>query len=468
MPDSPADPIAMLAEAAVAVRFDDVPSAAIEAVKRSILDAIATTAAGSSAPGIAETLALHRRWGGAPEAGVAIVGGRLPAPAAVLVNVAMCHALEIDDSHYPAIVHPTAPTLWAGLAAADLIGGVSGRDLLVAMVAGIDVMVRIALAAPRTLDNGYHTAIYSGYGAATTFGRVLGLDAKTLAQALGIVFAQSAASVQAGSDGALVKRLQPAFNAGAGIRAVELARVGVTGIARVLEGPFGIGTLLNHAPVDRAALLDGLGTRFHAAQLTTKRYPTSRCAHGPIEATIALMRRHDIRPERIAAIDVQVQPSCHRRESAPFDPRAGTAQVKAQFSIDYCVAAAARWRDVFIPQIQDAAIFDPAVLDLARRVRIGLYRERPGATPYLPVRVTVTTVDGRAHEEIIESLKGSPDDPLSWDDIDRERVARCLPHAAVPAPPGRAAALSAQCRDLEALSDARALRRLAVFAPEPD
>lgn len=467
MGDAPADPIEMLAAMAVATRAADIPAAAIEAVKRSILDALATTAAGSSAPAIAETLALHRRWGGAPEAGIAIFGGHLPAPAAVLVNVAMCHALEIDDSHYPAIVHPTAPTLWAGLAAADLLGGVSGRDLLAAMVAGIDVMVRIALAAPRTLDNGYHTAIYSGYGAATTYGRLLGLDARTLAHALGIVFAQSAASVQAGGDGALVKRLQPAFNAGAGIRAVELARLGVTGITRVMEGQFGIGALLNHAPIDRAALLDGLGTRFHAARLTTKRYPTSRCAHGPIEGTIALMQRHDIKPERIAAIRVQVQPSCHRRESAPFDPQAGTAQVKAQFSIDYCVAAAALWRDVFIPQIQDAAIFDPAVLDLARRVRIEPYPERPGATPYLPVRVEVTTVEGTEHEEIVESLKGSPGDPLSWTDIEHERLARCLPHAAVTAPPGRAAALLAACRTLETLPDVRALGRLAVFAPAP-
>lgn len=107
---------------------------------------------------------------------MAVFGQRLPAYHAVLANVMMCHALEIDDSHYPAIVHPTAPMLWAGLATAEQVGGVSGREFMTAVVLGIDAMARIALAAPRTLDNGYHTAIYSGFGAAVTAAKLLKLD----------------------------------------------------------------------------------------------------------------------------------------------------------------------------------------------------------------------------------------------------------------------------------------------------
>jgi len=61
--------------------------------------------AGSSAPGVKEVLKLVQYWGGREEATVAVFGHRLPAYHAVLVNLMMCHALEIDDSHYPAIVH---------------------------------------------------------------------------------------------------------------------------------------------------------------------------------------------------------------------------------------------------------------------------------------------------------------------------------------------------------------------------
>ncbi len=463
----PSDPVEALAEAAVALCFGQLPDAVVRASKRSILDAFGTTAAGSAAPGIAATLDLLRRWGGAAEATVAIHGGRLPAPHAVLANVAQCHALEIDDAHYPAIVHPTAPTLWAGLAAAEMLGGgVDGQALLAAVVAGIETMVRIALAAPRTIDNGYHTALYSGFGAAVTYGKLLGLDASTLVDALGITFAQAAASVQAGGDGALVKRLQPAFNAAAGIRAVELARAGVTGIRRVMEGRSGVGALFNHGPIDRAAVLDGLGTHFHAANLTTKLYPTSRCGHGPIEATLALVRQHDIRPKHVTGIRVAVQPSCFARESEPFEARPGTPQVKAQFGIDWCVAAAVLWREVFVTQMQEDAVTDPRVLALARRVRVERFDECLGATPYLPVRVAIATTAGEVHTQIIERLRGSPDWPLSWEELVMERLQRCLPYAAVPAPAGRAVALSRACAGLEEARDVRGLLHLAVFAGE--
>jgi 2-methylcitrate dehydratase PrpD len=119
---------------------------------------------------------LLKHWGGREEATVALFGDKMPAHHAILANVVMCHALEIDDSHYPAIVHPTAPTLWTGLATAELLGGAHGEEFLCAVALGIDSMARIALGAPATLDNGYHTAIYSGFGAAVTAAKLLKVD----------------------------------------------------------------------------------------------------------------------------------------------------------------------------------------------------------------------------------------------------------------------------------------------------
>lgn len=456
------DPIRAVAANIAATTFAMLPGDAVEGARKSILDACATTLAGSSAPGVREVLEVLRSWGGRKDATVAVFGGKLPAHNAVLANVMMCHALEIDDSHYPAIVHPTAPTLWSALAIAERRGGVGGEELICAVVLGIDTMARIALAAPNTLDNGYHTALYSGFGAAAVAGKLLGLTEPQLAHALGITFAQAAASVQAGADGALVKRLQPCFNASAGVKAVELACAGITGVQKVMEGQFGIGRLFNHAPIDRERMLDRLGTYFLAAELTTKRYPTSRCAHAPIEGTIALVSANGLEADDVDVIEIAVQPSCHRREAKPFDPHEGTPQVKAQFSLDYCVAAAAVWRDVFIREMQDEAIFDSRVLALAKRVRIVEYRERPGSTPYLPVRVSIRAHDGREYSIEVTRLRGSPEDPLSWDDIVRERLERCAAFSAVPFPRSGMRGLVNACRHLEALEDARALVRLMV------
>jgi 2-methylcitrate dehydratase PrpD len=376
----------------------------------------------------------------------------------VLANVLMCHALEIDDSHYPAIVHPTAPTLWSALATAEQLGGARGEAFLCAVVLGIDTMARIALSAPATLDNGYHTAIYSGFGAAVAAAKLLDADADVLRNALGIVFARAAASVQAGSDGALVKRMQPAMNASEGIKAVQFARAGITGIHNILEGQFGIARLFNHAPLDKGPLLEGLGRRFLAGELTTKRYPTSRCAHGPIEGTLVLVRAHDIAPEDVLEVRVAVQESCYRREAKPFDPHEGTPQVKAQFSIDYCVAAAVLWRDVFIREMQDERILDPQVLEMTRRVKVA-HNTVKGRTQYLPVAVAIKTKQGELHTDVT-SLKGSPEDPLTWDEIVHERVGRCAPHSAVEMTQARIDALIGHCRNLAHMNDVRDLVRL--------
>ena len=452
------DAIEPLIENILQTRPADLPAAAVEGASKSILDAFATTLAGSSAPGAAPLLRLLEHWGGREEATVALFGQRLPAHHAVLANVVMCHALEIDDSHYPAIVHPTAPTLWSGLAAAELVGGASGEDFICAVVLGIDTMARIALSAPATLDNGYHTAIYSGFGAAVTAARLLKVDERVLRDALGITFARAAASVQAGSDGALVKRMQPAFNASEGVKAVQFAQAGITGIHNILEGQFGIARLFNHAPLNRAALLDGLGKRYLASELTTKRYPTSRCAHGPIEGALELVRKHDISADDVLDVQVAVQASCYKREAKPFDPTEGTPQVKAQFSIDYCVAAAVLWRDVFIKEMQDASILDPRVLNLSRRVRV-VRNPAVGPTQYLPVNVTIKTHKCTFQTDV-KVLKGSPEDPLSWDEILSERVARCVPHSAVAMSPELINALVGHCRKLERMADVRELVRL--------
>lgn len=456
------DAIKQIIENIVRTRFEDIPSSAINACKKSILDAFGTTIAGSSAPGVGNVLKLLAHWGGREEATVALFGLRLPAYHTVFANVMMCHALEIDDAHYPSIVHPTAPTLWSGLATAEQLDGVTGKELLCSIVLGIDSMARIALSAPNTLDNGYNPAVYAGFGAAVTASKLRGLDEDTMVNVLGITFAQAAASMQAGSDGALVKRLQPCFNASAGIKAVEFARAGITGIENILEGQFGVGHLFNHAPINKNALLEGLGKHFLASELAFKRFPTSRCAHGPIEGTLAIVKKHDIAPNDVAEVIVAVQESCHKRESAPFDPSVGTPQVKAQFSIDYCVAAAILWRDVFIREMQDERILDPKVLSMTRKIKVILNRDDVGPTQYLPVRVTIKTVTGKVFETNVTTLKGTTQDPLSWEEVLSERLERCLPYSAIELPRKHVDRLIASCDHLEELADVRDFLKLLV------
>jgi 2-methylcitrate dehydratase PrpD len=451
------DPIVPLVRHVHQTRFADLPRAVVDKTKLAILDSIAVTLAGSSAPGVLPLLSELREWGGRPQSRVAVFGGKLAAHDAALANATMAHALEIDDAHYPAIVHPTTPTLWPALALADARGGLSGAELLTAVALGVDVMARIALAAPRTLDLGYHSELYAVFGAAATSGKILDLDEQQLQDAFGIAFPQAAASVQAGIDGALVKRLQLGLNAANGMKAASLARRGISGVSKVLDGSYGVYRLFNHSGCDAQTLLDGLGDRFLGAELSMKLYPSSRCSHAAIEGTLELVALHDLRPQDVARVRVEVQEGCFKREQRPYDPRPGSAQVAAQFSIDYNVAAAILWREVFVAQTLDQATLDPQAIDLARRVSIHRNTTEPGNSPYLPVNICIELKDGTELRTTVRELRGSPSRPLGWSEVLSERLERCVPFAARPLSDGAVEGIESFVRRLEEQPDVRPL-----------
>lgn len=176
----PLDPAAALAAHVANARFSDLPARTVEATKQDLHDTFGCVLGGSGAPGIAELLKLYRSWGGTGEAGLILVDGRLPAPQAAFIHGAMAHALDYDDTYDKGgSIHPGASVLGAGLAMADYLGGISGRDLILAAALGLDVSCRIARAA--TVDRGWHrTSAIGVFGAAVVAGKLLGLSAERL------------------------------------------------------------------------------------------------------------------------------------------------------------------------------------------------------------------------------------------------------------------------------------------------
>jgi 2-methylcitrate dehydratase PrpD len=76
---------------------------------------------------------------------VLLRGTRLPALQAAVLNASMGHALDFDDTlDTGGSIHPDVSVLASVLAAADRLGGVSGRDVLLAVALGLDVSCRIA------------------------------------------------------------------------------------------------------------------------------------------------------------------------------------------------------------------------------------------------------------------------------------------------------------------------------------
>src|SRR5690606_28531595 len=95
-----------------------------------------------------------------------------------------------------------------------------------------------------------------------------------------------------------------------------------------------------------------------------------------------------------------------------------------------------------------------------RKIKVVRNREDIGPREYLPVRVVIETVNGQGFETNVTSLKGTYEDPLSWNEVLTERFERCLPYSAVEFSSKRVEAIVAACDQLEAVADARELLTL--------
>ena len=253
-------------------RYEDIPTEAVEATKMDILDTLATTLAGSSYGGTRELMEVMKYWGGREESSILIHGGKVPAPAAALVNGHMAHARDYDDIYHVARIHVGAVNVPTGLAMAEKLGGVSGRELITAVCTGIEIELRIGQAA--MLWTQFHpTATFGYFGSCATAGRLLGLDEEQMINAFGIAYAQAAGNKQCMHDGSLTKKLQPGLAARGGILATHLAQKGYTGTRNNLEGKAGFFNLYHGGKYDPAPLTKDLGKYFDVVRLGYKPYP---------------------------------------------------------------------------------------------------------------------------------------------------------------------------------------------------
>jgi 2-methylcitrate dehydratase PrpD len=253
-------------------KFEDIPSDAVKATKMDILDTLATTLAGSSYSGTKELVELMTYWGGRGESSILIHGGKVPAPAAALVNGHIAHARDYDDIYHVARIHVGAVNVPAGFAVAEKVGGVTGQELITAICMGIEIELRLGQAA--LLWTQFHpTATFGYFGACATSGRLLGLSEEQLVNAFGIAYAQAGGNKQCMFDGSLTKKLQPGLAARGGVLAAHLAQKGYTGTRNNLEGKAGFFNLYHGGKYDPEPLTKDLGEHFDVVRLGFKPYP---------------------------------------------------------------------------------------------------------------------------------------------------------------------------------------------------
>ncbi|MBV9860493.1 MAG: MmgE/PrpD family protein [Alphaproteobacteria bacterium] len=394
-----------LADYAAALRFEDLPAEVVECAKAGIADTVAAAICGSVLPWSRIVAGYAERTG--PGGKSRIFGGpAVQPPAAALANGALAHAFELDSLTRPgAGVHPGAALLPAALAVAQQEGA-GGRALIAAFVAGCEAMVRIGRATGHTNEaRGFHAPGTTGpFGAAVAAGHIIGLAMPAMAHALGIAGSLAGGLLEfaRAGDGGMVKRLHLGRACEGGVLAASLARDGFAGPSTVLEGEFGFLRVFC-TEWDVAELTRGLGEEFATLTLCLKRYPCHINAHAPVRAVWDLRREHGFEPAAVTAITVRASERAVARHNIPEPPDL----MLAQYSMPFCTALAL-YRDPHNPEsFDEAALRDPAILALSRRVRLEPTSAGHGSWGST---VAIELADGRRLHRQIEDATLAPSD----------------------------------------------------------
>src|SRR4051812_3600647 len=396
-------------------RYEDLPAAVVSTLKFFLLDTLGVIAGAANAPGIRELNQRLAKWESSGSATGLTTKLRYSPPSAALANGAAAHALDFDDQHDPARVHTNCVVLPTLLATAEDIGKVSGKEFLLAYAISTELHARFGLACYNSLGKGWHpTMVFGTPSASVGAARLLKLDAEGMRNALGMAFHQTSGSAQSMRDGVVSKRLGAGFAARSAVMGAFLAADGLTGTRRTLEGNAGLFALYERDEVKTELITNELGKHWRIAEYSFKPYPCCRCNHTPIGLGIKL-RGQGIKPSAVRSVEIGMGKVNWLTVGEPYDVRRDSV-VHAQFNAAYTFARALTDARVDLRSFQKPAIGDAAIVALAAKVRTV---DDPAIDPTAiePARVTVTLNDGRVVEVKSDTVKGSPQEPMSDDEL---------------------------------------------------
>ncbi len=391
--------------------YDDLPEQTVEKAKYLILDALGVGLAGWQAPGCKETIQAISNWDRKTQAGAIIMTHDLrtgPGDAA-FVNSTMMHALDFDDTLDSSALHTMVSVLPTVLALGE-VAKTSGKQLLTATILGVDIICRLASAINTPLS-WIRTATCGSFGAAAAAAKTLNLPLEQIQHCFGIVYSQTSGNAQCLIDGSLVKRMQPAFAARAGVFSAQLAQTGITGANSPFTGKYGFFNLYEGGNCATKKVTEALGQYFGIMDLSLKPYPSCRMTHGAIDTALSLQRSHLININNIEQITVNASSMVADMVGKPFKLRTDP-QVDAQFSIPYTVATALKRGKPRLEDFEKNQIKDPQTQDLVKKIVVIQNPDLP-ENNISSVSITITTKSGKNYTANHDHLPGSPAAPMS-------------------------------------------------------
>jgi len=409
---------------------------------RTFLNWVGCAIGASRHPAVDAALAAVREL--APSAQATLLGrsDRVDIASAALVNGIASHTFDYDDTHLRTIIHPAGPVASAALALAEHLGR-PGRALVDAIVIGIDVECRVGNAIyPDHYDRGWHITGSTGMlGAAAACARLLGLDARQTAMALGIAASQPIGVRE--QFGSMTKPFHVGGAARAGLTSALMARHGYTASERALEAPRGLMQTYS-TKCDWSEITSGLGQRFEIALNTYKPFACGIVIHPCIDGCVQLALANQLLADDIERIELKVHPLVLELTGKKA-PRTG---LEGKFSVYHACAAGIVFGKAGEAEFADGIVARADMVALRNRVQA---TTDPGIGE-ASADVTIVCTGGRRFHTFVQHATGSLERPMT--DADLARKFHDLVDPVLSA--ARASALLEQCAAIAACTDVRA------------
>ena len=401
--------------------FEDIPSEVVESAKMVALDSISCMIGGLFTPaGKIVTEALSQE-GGNLESSILGIGRKTTALQASLINSILANALDYDD-YYP-LSHPNATIIPPGLAVSEAYKS-DGKTFLTAVVVANEVYLRIMkslLPSKKQQKKVFGFGTHQTFGAAIVSGKLIGLNEKQMAYALGIAGANapipSCAKTGWGATPTMVKN-NYGLASYAGVLASKLAKYGFTGPLDIFEGKTGFWRMSGSDQFKPEETTYDLGINYLIKEIQFKPYPCCRWIHSPIDAILKLKRKYDFEVEEIEKVEVKTH---FLSTGPPFSNSKPKTFEAAIFSIKYIIALVLleippgqKWYD-------KKTLNNSKILALAEKVEVLEDEEATSCYPEkLLSKVIIYISNGECLSARVDFPKGGVEDPFKKYDLEEK------------------------------------------------
>jgi 2-methylcitrate dehydratase PrpD len=396
-----------LTEFIISTDYNKIPEKVIEQSKLCFIDFLGVTLRGSETKSgkIAKTVVSESNQS-------TVIGhGKASALEASLTNGIFAHALDLDDGHRYAQVHPGACVIPAALSLSEF-RNVSGKEFISSIIVGYQAAISLGMIVnPEHRNRGFHSTGTCGtIGAAAAASKVFDLNEDQIINALGLAGTQAAGLLESDHSGSMGKHLHAGKAAQSGVLSALLAEKGFTGAETILGGDEGFFKAMANINCKKIKINMDV---FRILEIYFKIYPVCRHLHSSIDAILHIINENNknLEIEEIQQITVNTYKIAAEHDNYHLSSIEALKQ-----SLPGSLAIAVLNNELRLDNLnlnQDKKEIE----EISKKIFIEYSEDFDALYPdKRPASVTINT-KSRLYEKSVDLAYGEPENPLNKTDI---------------------------------------------------